>query len=90
MFDQPTTGLDPITAAAINELIIEQVKHLGCTAISITHDLASARRIGDDIALLHGGKIQWRGPAGDIDKSGNPYVEQFIAGRSDGPITAAI
>jgi len=90
LFDEPTTGLDPITAAAIDELIIEQVRGLGCTAISITHDLASARRIGDDIALLHAGKIQWQGPAGEIDKSGNAYVEQFIAGRSDGPITAAL
>jgi len=90
MFDEPTTGLDPITAAAIDELIIEQVKGLGCTAISITHDLASARRIGDDIALLHGGKILWQGPVAELDRSGNPYVEQFIAGRSDGPITAAI
>ena len=90
MFDEPTTGLDPITAAAIDELIIEQVKVLGCTAISITHDLASARRIGDDIALLHAGKILWQGPVADLDRSGNPYVEQFIAGRADGPITAAI
>ena len=89
-FDEPTTGLDPITADAINDLIIDQVKHLGCTAVSITHDMASARKIGDDIAMLHGGKIVWRGPAADIDKSGNPYVEQFIAGRADGPITAAI
>jgi phospholipid/cholesterol/gamma-HCH transport system ATP-binding protein len=89
-FDEPTTGLDPITADAINSLIIEQVKHLGCTAVSITHDLVSARQIGDDIAMLHGGKIVWRGPAADIDRSGNPYVEQFIAGRADGPITAAI
>jgi len=90
LFDEPTTGLDPITAAAIDELIIEQVRGLGCTAISITHDLASARRIGDDIALLHGGKIQWQGPASEIDRSGNAYVEQFIAGRSEGPITAAL
>jgi phospholipid/cholesterol/gamma-HCH transport system ATP-binding protein len=89
-FDEPTTGLDPITAAAINDLIIDQVKHLGCTAVSITHDLVSARKIGDDIAMLHGGKIVWRGPAAEIDRSGNPYVEQFIAGRADGPITAAI
>jgi phospholipid/cholesterol/gamma-HCH transport system ATP-binding protein len=89
-FDEPTTGLDPITADAINELIIDHVKHLGCTAVSITHDLVSARKIGDDIAMLHGGKIVWRGPAAEIDRSGNPYVEQFIAGRADGPITAAI
>ena len=90
IFDEPTTGLDPITAAAIDNLIIEQVKGLGCTAVSITHDLASARRIGDEIALLHDGRIIWRGPAADIDQSGNPYVEQFIAGRADGPITAAV
>ena len=89
-FDEPTTGLDPITADAINDLIIDQVKHLGCTAVSITHDMASARKIGDDIAMLHGGQIVWRGAAADIDKSGNPYVEQFVAGRADGPITAAI
>jgi phospholipid/cholesterol/gamma-HCH transport system ATP-binding protein len=89
-FDEPTTGLDPITADAINDLIIDQVKHLGCTAVSITHDMASARKIGDDIAMLQGGKIVWQGPASEIDKSGNAYVEQFIAGRADGPITAAI
>ena len=90
MFDEPTTGLDPITADAINSLIVEQVKGLGCTAVSITHDMASARRIGDEIALLHDGRIVWRGAAADIDRSGNPYVEQFIAGRAEGPITAAI
>ncbi len=90
MFDEPTTGLDPITAAAIDELIVEQVKGLGCTAISITHDLASARRIGDEIALLHEGKIVWRGPAAALDETDNPYVIQFVAGRADGPITAAL
>jgi len=90
MFDEPTTGLDPITAAAIDELIVEQVKGLGCTAISITHDLASARRIGDEIALLHEGKIVWRGPASALDETDDPYVIQFVAGRADGPITAAL
>jgi phospholipid/cholesterol/gamma-HCH transport system ATP-binding protein len=89
-FDEPTTGLDPITADAINQLIVEQVKELGCTTVSITHDLASARKIGDEIAMLHGGRIVWRGPAADIDRSGNPYVEQFIHGRSQGPISAAV
>ena len=90
MFDEPTTGLDPITAATIDELIIEQVKGLGCTAVSITHDLASARRIGDEIALLHDGKIIWRGPASALDETDDPYVIQFVAGRSEGPITAAL
>ena len=88
-FDEPTTGLDPITAAAINDLIVQQVRDLGCTAVSITHDLASARTIGDEIAMLHDGRIVWRGQAADLDRSGDPYVDQFINGRSDGPITAA-
>ena len=90
MFDEPTTGLDPITADAINQLIVEQVKGLGCTAVSITHDLASARRIGDEIAMLHDGRIVWRGPASEIDRSGDPYVEQFIHGRAEGPINAVV
>jgi phospholipid/cholesterol/gamma-HCH transport system ATP-binding protein len=90
IFDEPTTGLDPITADAINQLIVEQVKGLGCTAVSITHDLASARKIGDEIAMLHDGRIVWHGPAAEIDRSGNPYVEQFIHGRADGPINAAV
>jgi phospholipid/cholesterol/gamma-HCH transport system ATP-binding protein len=90
IFDEPTTGLDPITADAINDLIVEQVRHLGCTAVSITHDLASARKIGDEIAMLHAGRIVWRGPAAEIDHSGNAYVDQFIHGRADGPINAAV
>ena len=85
-FDEPTTGLDPINADVINDLIVEQVKRLGCTAVSITHDMASARKIGDEIAMLHKGKIVWRGPAADIDHSGNPFVDQFVHGRADGPI----
>ena len=90
MFDEPTTGLDPITADAVNELIVDQVKDLGCTTVSITHDLASARKIGDDVAMLHAGRIVWSGPVAELDRSGNAYVEQFIAGRAEGPITAAI
>ena len=86
-FDEPTTGLDPITSDVINDLILEEVKRLGCTAVSITHDMASARKIGDEIAMLHGGKIVWRGPAAEIDKTDNPYVQQFINGRAHGPIT---
>jgi phospholipid/cholesterol/gamma-HCH transport system ATP-binding protein len=87
-FDEPTTGLDPINADVINDLIVEQVKRLGCTAVSITHDMASARKIGDEIAMLHKGQIVWRGPAAEIDHSGNPFVEQFIHVRADGPIKA--
>ena len=86
-FDEPTTGLDPITAAAINELISDQVRRLGSTAVSITHDLASAQTIGDEIAMLHGGKIIWRGPAAELATTDNPYVRQFVEGRAEGPIS---
>jgi phospholipid/cholesterol/gamma-HCH transport system ATP-binding protein len=89
-FDEPTTGLDPITSRAINALITEQVKGLGCTAVTITHDLESARTVGDEIAMLNDGVIVWRGPAAEIDRSGNPYVEQFVQGLADGPIKPAI
>jgi len=85
-FDEPTTGLDPIMADVINQLIARSVRELGATAVSITHDLASARKIGDRIAMLYRGKIVWQGPVGEIDHSGNPYVDQFIHGRAEGPI----
>ena len=86
-FDEPTTGLDPIMADVINDLIVQCVKTLGATALSITHDMASARKIADRIAMLHKGKMIWVGKASDVDHSGNPYVDQFIHGRADGPIS---
>lgn len=89
-FDEPTTGLDPITADAINDLIVEMVKELGCAAVSITHDMASARKIADEIAMIHAGKIIWRGAAADVDHSDNAFVDQFINGRADGPIHAVV
>ena len=89
-FDEPTTGLDPIMADIINDLIISTVKDVGATALSITHDMVSARKISDRIAMLYGGKIIWAGPTGEIDHSGNPYVEQFIHGRAEGPIKMAV
>lgn len=89
-FDEPTTGLDPITADAINDLILEQTRALGAAAVSITHDMASARKIADEIAFLFEGKIIWRGPAGTIDDSGNEYVDQFVHGRAEGPIQPAL
>jgi phospholipid/cholesterol/gamma-HCH transport system ATP-binding protein len=85
-FDEPTTGLDPIMADVINDLIARSVRQLGATAISITHDMASARKIADRIAMLYQGRIIWQGPVAHIDHSGNPYVEQFIHGRGEGPI----
>jgi phospholipid/cholesterol/gamma-HCH transport system ATP-binding protein len=89
-FDEPTTGLDPIMADIINDLIISTVKDVGATALSITHDMVSARKISDRVAMLYGGKIIWAGPTGEIDHSGNPYVEQFIHGRAEGPIKMAV
>ncbi|MBU6443522.1 MAG: ATP-binding cassette domain-containing protein [Alphaproteobacteria bacterium] len=85
-FDEPTTGLDPIMADVINDLIVSTVDRLGVSALSITHDMVSARKIADRIAMLYQGKIVWDGPTEEIDKSGNEYVEQFIHGRAEGPI----
>jgi phospholipid/cholesterol/gamma-HCH transport system ATP-binding protein len=85
-FDEPTTGLDPIMADVINNLIVDCVKRLGATTISITHDMASARKIADDIAMIYKGQIVWQGPAKTIGESGNAYVDQFIHGRAEGPI----
>lgn len=86
-FDEPTTGLDPIMADVINDLIVSCVKQLGATAVSITHDMASARKIADRIAMLYKGRLIWVGGKDEIDRSGNPYVDQFIHGRAEGPIT---
>jgi phospholipid/cholesterol/gamma-HCH transport system ATP-binding protein len=82
-FDEPTSGLDPVTAAVINELIIEQVRDLGCTAVTITHDRASARKIADEIAMLRGGRIIWRGSPTELDTASDPHVRQFVAGEPD-------
>jgi phospholipid/cholesterol/gamma-HCH transport system ATP-binding protein len=85
-FDEPTTGLDPIMSDVINDLIVKCVHELGATALSITHDMASARKIAHRIAMLYAGKIIWNGPVSEIDRSGSAYVDQFIHGRAEGPI----
>ncbi len=85
-FDEPTTGLDPIMGDIINDLIVKCVRELGATALSITHDMASARKISDHIAMLYKGKIIWIGKTEEIDSSGEPHVDQFIHGRAEGPI----
>jgi len=85
-FDEPTTGLDPIMADVINRLIVQCVRGLGVTAVSITHDMVSTRKIADRVAMLHQGRIVWHGAAADIDHSGNPFVDQFVSGREEGPI----
>ncbi|WP_164157980.1 ABC transporter ATP-binding protein [Sandarakinorhabdus rubra] len=85
-FDEPTAGLDPITAAVINRLIRELVSDLKITALTITHDMASVREVADRVAMLHGGRIIWHGPRASLESCGNPYVHQFITGSAEGPI----
>lgn len=85
-FDEPTTGLDPIMSGVINELIREIVVEMGATAMTITHDMSSVRAIADTVAMLHGGKIRWTGPVAEMDATPDPYVQQFIHGRAEGPI----
>ena len=85
-FDEPTTGLDPIMADVINNLIKSCVQKLGATTLSITHDMASARKIADYVAMIYKGRIIWHGTAAEVDNSGNEYVDQFIHGRAEGPI----
>lgn len=87
-FDEPTTGLDPIMAGVINELIREIVTEMGATAMAITHDMSSVRAIADRVAMLHDGVIQWTGPVTEMDTTSDPYVQQFIHGRAEGPIEA--
>lgn len=87
-FDEPTTGLDPIMAGVINELIREIVTEMGATAITITHDMTSVRAIADRVAMLHDGVIRWNGPVAELDSTSDPYVQQFIHGRAIGPIAA--
>ncbi len=89
-FDEPTTGLDPIMADVINDLIITSVKKIGASALTITHDMASARKIADRIAMLYKGKIIWQGTVEELEKTDNPYVIQFVKGNSEGPIKVEV
>ena len=85
-FDEPTTGLDPIMAGVINDLIREIVVEMGATAMTITHDMSSVRAIADRVAMLHRGKIRWEGPVAEMDAASDPYLRQFITGAAEGPI----
>ena len=87
-FDEPTTGLDPIMAGVINDLIREIVTEMGATAMTITHDMTSVRAIADRVAMLHDGVIRWTGPIAELDATPDAYVQQFIHGRAEGPIAA--
>ncbi|KKJ76586.1 ABC transporter [Kiloniella litopenaei] len=89
-FDEPTTGLDPVMGDVIDQLIVKSVKELGATGLTITHDMDSAKRISDRIAMLYGGKITWVGPTNELEKTDNPYVHQFINGLLEGPIKVSL
>lgn len=89
-FDEPTTGLDPIMADVINDLIVESAKGLGATTLTITHDMASVRKIADKVAMLYNGKIIWQGTVKEMDKTNNEYVKQFVNGSSQGPIKVEV
>ena len=89
LFDEPTSGLDPITGGVIDRLIIDSVRRLGATAITISHDMASVRRIADKVAMVHNGTIIWCGPASEMDETGIAEVDQFVHGHADGPLTRA-
>ena len=85
-FDEPTTGIDPIMGDVINDLIVKCTRELGACAMTITHDMASARKIADRVAMLYQGKIIWDGPVSEIDNADNPYLQQFVSGDIEGPL----
>ena len=87
-FDEPTTGLDPIMSGVINDLIREIVVEMGATAMTITHDMTSVRAIADKVAMLQDGIIHWTGPVAEMDAAPDPYLQQFLHGRAEGPIAA--
>ncbi|HXV74200.1 MAG TPA: ATP-binding cassette domain-containing protein, partial [Sphingomonadales bacterium] len=85
-FDEPTTGLDPIMTDVINKLIVESVKRLGATALTITHDMGSVMKVADRVAMIHEGMIVWQGAKTELAETKNPYVRQFVEGSAEGPI----
>lgn len=89
-FDEPTTGLDPIMANVINDLIIKVREDLGATTVTITHDMNSAHRIASEVSFIYEGKIMWSGKKDEMDKADNPYLQQFINGLSTGPISSVV
>ena len=89
MYDEPTTGLDPIMADSINELILHLKSKLNITSIVVTHDMASVRKVADRVAMLHHGEIIFDGTVDDLDSTENEVVRQFVEGRAEGPIKPA-
>ena len=87
LFDEPTSGLDPITGGVIDRLIIDAVQRLGATTVTISHDMASVRRIADKVAMVYNGVILWCGDVKQMDNSGVAEVHQFVHGLAEGPLT---
>jgi phospholipid/cholesterol/gamma-HCH transport system ATP-binding protein len=87
LFDEPTTGLDPIMSKKINDLIIKCIQTESLTAVTITHDMESAKRLGDKIAMLYAGELIWTGKPSEIKNTDNAIVQQFTNGHIDGPIS---
>jgi len=87
LFDEPTTGLDPVTTAVIDDVIVSMLERLNSTAVTITHDMISAFRIADRIGMLHDGRIIALAPPDELKQSADPRVQQFIEGRSEGPLS---
>ena len=86
LYDEPTTGLDPIMADVIDQLIRSLQKRLGVTSIVVTHDMASAFKVADRVAMLNDGKVVYMGTSEETRETRNPMVRQFIEGSSEGPI----
>jgi phospholipid/cholesterol/gamma-HCH transport system ATP-binding protein len=86
LLDEPTAGLDPITTNRINAMVRNAVDKLGATAFCITSDMRSARQHYDHLFMINEGRILWGGPTRDIDQADNPYLQQMINGRAEGPI----
>ena len=90
LLDEPTAGLDPIMTNVINDLILENVRNLGATVISVTSNLDGARHIADRIVMMNEGRVVWSGHPDELDQSGNPYIDQFVHKTADGPIVAGL
>lgn len=87
LYDEPTSGLDPVTSDLINDLIIEARRRLGMTSVVVTHDMASAYKVGDRISMLAKGQLIATGTPDEIRSSNEPRVRQFVEGRAEGPLT---
>lgn len=90
LYDEPTTGLDPVTSDSINELIVDLNKRMNATSVAVTHDMASAFRIAHRIVMLFRGKIVFDGTPSEIQSTSDPLIRQFIEGRAEGPLTRTV